>query len=92
MEFKTTKGLFVLKTHPYNENIDNVKISGNPEYTSPILNLFEEKKGKHDIDTGEHLGNQINCLFYDSKQGKFVKKLINKKLTNSLTFDISKYP
>lgn len=91
MEFKTTKGLFVLKTHPYNENIDNVKISGNPEYTSPILNLFEEKKGKHDIDTGEHLGNQINCLFYDSKQGKFVKKLINKKLTNSLTFDISKY-
>ena len=90
MEIKTTKGLFVLKTHPYNENIDNVKISGNPEYTPPILNLFEEKKGKHDIDTGEHLGNQINCLFYDSKQGKFVKKLINKKLTNSLTFDISK--
>lgn len=91
MEINTTKGLFVLKTHPYNEDIDDVKISGNPEYTSPILNLFEEKKGKHDIDTGEHLGNLINCLFYDSKQGKFVKKLINKKLTNPLTFNTSEY-
>ena len=90
MEIKTKKGLYVLRTHPYNEDIQNVKISGNPEYTSPILNLFEEKKGKHDIDTGEHLGDQINCLFYDSKQGKFVKKLINKKLTNSLTLNISK--
>lgn len=91
MEIKTKKGLYVLKTHPYNEDIQNIKISGNPEYTSPILNIFEEKKGKHDIDTGEHLGDQINCIFYDSKQGKFVKKLFNKKLTNSLTFDISKY-
>lgn len=90
MEIKTTKGLYVLKTHPYNEDIQRIKISGNPEYTSPILNIFEEKKGKHDIDTGEHLGDQINCLFYDSKQGKFLKKLFNKKLVNSLTLDISK--
>lgn len=90
METKIKKGLYVLKTHPYNEDIQNIKISGNPDYTSPILNYFEVKKGKHDIETGEHLGDQLNCIFYDSKQGKFVKKLFNKKLVNSLTFDISK--
>lgn len=90
MEIKIKRGLYVLKTHPYNEDIQNIKISGNPDYTSPTLNYFEEKKGKHDIETGEHLGDQLNCIFYDSKQGKFVKKLFNKKIVNSLTFDISK--
>lgn len=89
MENITKRGLYVLKTHPYNEDIQNIKISGNPEYTSPILNYFEEKKGKYDTETGVAFGDQIHSIYYDSKQGKFIKRLINKNLLNTLTFDVS---
>ena len=89
MEINTKRGLYVLKTHPYNEDVQNIKISGNPEYTSPILNYFEEKKGKYDTDTGAAFGDQIHGVYYDSKQGKFIKRLINKNLLNTLTFDVS---
>src|SRR5690554_3122490 len=89
MNIKTTTALYILKTHPYRENITDLSISGNPEYTAPILNYFEEKKGKHDTETGESFGDQLNCIYFDSKQGKFIKRLINKNLINRLTFELT---
>lgn len=89
MNIKTTTALYILNTHPYRENITDLSISGNPEYTAPILNYFEEKKGKYDTETGESFGNQLNCVYFDSKQGKFVKRLLNRNLINSLTFELT---
>src|SRR5690554_1485125 len=88
----TKRALYVLKTHPYNEDVQNVKISGNPEYTSPVLNSFEEKRGKHDTETGKALGNQLHGIYYDSKNGKFIKKLINTNLVTKISFDLIDNP
>lgn len=84
----TISDLYVLNTHPYHENIGNIKISGNPEYTSPILNSFETKKEKFDSETAKSHGFQIHCIYYDSKQGKFIRKLINNNLVTKFKFNI----
>lgn len=89
MKIKVNRDLYVLNTHPYHEDNSSIKISGNPEYTSPIINCFETKKEKFDTETGKSLGCQIHGIYYDSKQGKFVRKLFNENLVTKFSFDIN---
>lgn len=89
MKIKVHRDLYVLNTHPYHQDNSSIKISGNPEYTSPILNCFEIKKEKFDTETGKSLGSQIHGIYYDSKQGKFVRKLLNENLVTKYSFDIN---
>ncbi|OUL60727.1 hypothetical protein [Flavobacterium sp. AJR] len=84
-EEKPTRTLYVTNEHPYYEDVKSVKISGNPEFTSPIINVFEEKNAKHDIETGKNLGKSLHGMYYDTKNGKFVKKWINGKLLTSVS-------
>lgn len=84
-EEKTAKILYVTNEHPYYENVKTVKISGNPEFTSPVINVFEEKNAKHDIETGKNLGKSLHGMYYDTKNGKFIKKWINSGLMTSIS-------
>ena len=80
-----TKSLYVTNEHPYYEDVKTVKISGNPEYTSPIFNVFEERSAKHDIETGKHLGKLLHGMYYDTKNGKFIRKWISSSLMNPIS-------
>ena len=85
--------LVVSNTHPYCNGNAKFKISGYADYTSPVLNIIELKPGKFDSITGEKLGNHLHVIYYDSKNGKFVKKWINDKLLSSdiLRIDIDPF-
>lgn len=66
----------VLNTNPY---IDaSVLIGANHEYTSPFLNVYEEKKEKfHSSISGVNLGGVVHTIYYNSKAGKFERKNFN---------------
>lgn len=84
---KVAKGtLMSYITHPYNQNLTSVKISGNPEYTSPILVIKEVKDKSFDSSSGRDNGHQLNCIYYSSVEGKFVEKWISNKLVSAITY------
>ena len=87
-EEKKVKTLYVTSEHPYSEDVKTIKISGNPEFTSPVINVFEEKKAKHDIETGKSLGKSLHGMYYDTKNGKFIKKWINGELMTSISNEV----
>jgi hypothetical protein len=80
--------LIVFKTHPFiNESI-NIKISAYPEYTSPILIIKEAKNSSFEKETGINIGQQLNCMYYNSRDGKFTEKWISSNLINKISFSI----
>jgi hypothetical protein len=81
--------LIVFKTHPFIHNHTNIKISAYPEYTSPILIVKEIKDKSFDKETGKDIGQQLSCVYYNSKDGKFIDKWINSNLVNKITFSVS---
>lgn len=63
--------LIVFKTHPFINESTNIKISAYPEYTSPILIIKEAKHKSYEKETGANIGQQLNCIYYNSRDGKF---------------------
>lgn len=87
-EFK--KGdLIVFKTHPFIEEHLNIKISASPDYTSPILVIKEVKEKSFEKETGNNNGELLNCMFYNSRDGKFIEKWISSFLVNKILFTVT---
>lgn len=80
--------LIVFKTHPFINKHTNIKISAYPDYTSPILIIKEVKEKSFEKETGRDNGQQLNCLYYNSRDGKFIEKWINSMLINKISFPI----
>lgn len=83
--------LIVFKTHPYTNDYSNIKISAYPEYTSPILVIKEVKEKSFEKETGKEIGQQLNCLYYNSRDGKFTEKWISSLLVNKVSFSITNH-
>ncbi|OMQ13091.1 hypothetical protein [[Flexibacter] sp. ATCC 35103] len=80
--------LISFKTHPFVKKLTNVKISAYADYTSPILVVKEIKEKTFDKVTGTDVGQQLHCIYYNSKDGKFLDKWINSNLVNKIFFSI----
>lgn len=83
--------LIVFKTHPFTDKHTNIKIAAFPEYTSPILVIKEVKEKTFEKETGRESGRQLNCLYYNSKDGKFAEKWISSLLINKIVFSVEKH-
>jgi hypothetical protein len=83
--------LIVFKTHPFNGEHTNIKIAAYSDYTSPILVVKEFKEKIFDKETGRESGQQLNCSYYNSKDGKFIDKWINSNLVENIFFSASKH-
>ncbi|MBC5838652.1 hypothetical protein [Flavobacterium muglaense] len=80
--------LIVFKTHPFIDKHTNIKISAFPEYTSPILIIKEVKDKTFEKGTGRDNGQQLNCIYYNSRDGKFTEKWISSQLINQISFSV----
>lgn len=83
--------LIVFKTHPYIKKHTNIKISAFPDYTSPILIIKEVKEKTYEKETGRDNGQQLNCVYYNSRDGKFTEKWINSMLVNEIYFSVANH-
>lgn len=83
--------LVVFKTHPYIKTHTNFKISAFPDYTSPILIIKDVKEKTFEKDTGRDSGQQLNCLYYNSRDGKFTEKWISSMLVNEIYFSVTNH-
>lgn len=83
--------LIVFKTHPYIKKHTNIKISAFPDYTSPILIIKEVKEKTFEKDTGRDSGQQLNCIYYNSTNGKFTEKWISSMLVNEIYFSVTNH-
>lgn len=81
--------LIVFKTHPFINKHTNIKISAYPDYTSPILVIKEVKEKSFEKETGRDNGQQLNCVYYNSRDGKFTEKWISSQLVNKVSFSIA---
>lgn len=89
-EFK--KGdLIVFKTHPFIKEHTNIKIAAFSEYTSPILTIKEVKEKSFEKETGRDNGQQLNCIYYNSRDGKFTEKWISSQLVNQISFSVTNH-
>ncbi|WP_431241292.1 hypothetical protein ACQ9BO_14420 [Flavobacterium sp. P21] len=86
-EFKTGE-IIVFKTHPFLKEFTNIKLSAYPDYTSPIMVIKETKEKSFDKETGRDIGQQLHCVYYNSRDGKFNDKWINSKLINKVLFSV----
>ncbi|MEN2399280.1 hypothetical protein GKZ90_0005800 [Flavobacterium sp. MC2016-06] len=86
-EFKQGE-LIVFKTHPYINKLTNIKITAYSDYSSPVLVVKEIKEKSFDKESGVDIGQQLNCIYYNSKEGKFTEKWINSNLVNRIFFSI----
>jgi hypothetical protein len=86
-EFKKGE-LIVFKTHPFIDKYSNIKISAYSDYTSPILVVKEFKDKTFEKETGKEIGQQLNCSYYNTKDGKFIEKWINSNLVNKIFFSV----
>ncbi|MFL9836731.1 hypothetical protein ABS768_04425 [Flavobacterium sp. ST-75] len=77
--------IVVFKTHPYLDNNTDVKITAYAEYTPPLLVVKEIKEKSFNKETGVNISQQLNCIYYNSRDGKFVEKWINNDLINSIS-------
>ncbi|OXB04430.1 hypothetical protein [Flavobacterium pectinovorum] len=80
--------LIVFKTHPFINDLTNVRIAAYSEYTSPLLVVKEIKEKSFDKENGRDIGQQLNCIYYNSKDGKFIDKWISSKLINKVFFSV----
>lgn len=83
--------LIVFKTHPFIKRHTNIKISAFPDYTSPILIIKDVKDKSFEKDTGRDNGQQLNCIYYNSSDGKFTEKWISSFLVNKITFTLTNH-
>ena len=83
--------LIVFKTHPFIKKHTNIKISAFPDYTSPILIIKEVKDKSYEKETGRDNGQQLNCIYYNSRDGKFTEKWISSLLANEITFSVTNH-
>lgn len=86
-EFKQGE-LIVFKTHPYVNKLTNIKITAYSDYSSPVLVVKEIKEKSFDKETGIDAGQQLHCIYYNSREGKFSDKWINSNLVNKVFFSI----
>ncbi|NDP23020.1 MAG: hypothetical protein GZ091_18365 [Paludibacter sp.] len=86
-EFKRGN-LIVFKIHPFIGEHTNIKISAFPEYTSPILIIKEVKEKSFEKETGRDNGQQLNCIYYNSRDGKFTEKWISSQFINQISFSV----
>lgn len=77
--------LIVFKTHPYIGEHTNIKITAYSDYTSPILVIKETKEKTFDKTNGKEIGQLLNCLYYNSKDGKFIEKWINSNFIEKIS-------
>ena len=76
----TIGDLVVYQTHPYVGNYHKIKISAYSDYTTPVMIVFKKTDNKKfDSETGKEVGEYIECLYYSSRDGKFIKKGFNSK-------------
>lgn len=76
----TIGDMVVFKTHPYNNNFHKIKIATYSDYTSPIMMVCKKSENKqYDSTTGKKVGEYIECIYYNSKFGKFEKRGLNSK-------------
>ena len=87
-EFKPGE-LIVFKSHPFIHKQINIKIAAYCDYTAPILVIKETKEKSFDKETGRDTGQQLNCSYYNSKDGKFTDKWINSNVVNKVYFSVS---
>lgn len=66
------------KTHPYSSVNQNIKIGGYPDYTSPLMIVNKRTENKSfDSITRERIGEILECIYYNSKTGKYDTKRIS---------------
>lgn len=71
--------LYSLKNHPYEKEVENVKIAGYASMTPPILVISEilNPPKEHDIETGIPKSKQIKGIYYCHKNHKFESLWVN---------------
>ncbi|WP_281322325.1 hypothetical protein [Flavobacterium aestivum] len=89
-EFKPGE-LIVFKTHPFLHKLTNIKIAAYSEYSSPVLVVKDIKDKVFDKQTGKDIGQQLHCIYYNSRDGKFSDKWINSNLVNKIDFSVSEH-
>ncbi|QQU03584.1 hypothetical protein [Myroides odoratus] len=68
----------VFKTHPYTSRNQNIKIGGYADYTSPLMVVNKRTENKYfDSITREKIGEILECVYYNSKTGKYESKRIS---------------
>ena len=78
--YLTIGDLVVYQTHPYVGNYHKIKISAYSDYTTPVMIVCKKTDNKKfDLEAGKEGGEYIECLYYNSREGKFLKKGFNSK-------------
>ena len=83
--------LSVFKSHPYIDELINIKITAYSDYTSPILVVKQVKDKSHDKTTGKDIAQELNCCYYSSRDGKFIDRWISSDLVKKISFPIAKH-
>lgn len=83
--------LIVFKTHPFLHKLTTVKIAAYSEYSSPVLVVKDIKDKVFDKQTGNDIGQQLHCIYYNSRDGKFSDQWINSNLVNKIDFSVSEH-
>lgn len=66
------------KTHPYTGNNNNIRIAMHADYTAPILVVFKSLEDKkYDTITGKEVGMMVDCVYYNTNEGKFCTRKIH---------------
>ncbi|AJA68685.1 hypothetical protein MODO_0240 [Myroides odoratimimus] len=66
------------KTHPYTANDQEIKIAMYADYTTPIMVVNKKGEGeKFNTKTGRKAGEFVECIYYNSRDGKYVSKRMN---------------
>ncbi|MDM1500915.1 hypothetical protein HX071_01690 [Myroides marinus] len=66
------------KTHPYTANDQDVKIAMYADYTTPIMVVNKKGEGeKFNTKTGRKTAEFVECIYYDSRDGKYITKRMN---------------
>ncbi|WP_121966181.1 hypothetical protein [Myroides sp. N17-2] len=66
------------KTHPYTANDQDIKIAMYADYTAPIMVVNKKGEGeKFNTKTGRKAGEFVECIYYNSRDGKYVQKRVN---------------
>lgn len=73
--------LYSLKNHPYDNNLNKIKIAGLASMTPPIVVVSEilNSPKQYDTDTGIIKSGQVRCIFYSHKNHKFENLWFNTK-------------
>jgi len=87
-EFKIGE-LIVFKSHPYIDKHTEIKIAAYSDYTSPVLVIKQIKEKSQNKEKGKDIVQELNCLYYSSRDGKFIDRWISSNLVNKIFFTTS---